>query len=195
MLLGIALVLVSALGVVWLVGSVQRTQEVYAASVDLAVGDEISPEDLQVVHVRLDTAAEHYLAPEPGLEPGSRVLSGVTAGELVPARSVGHPDGTGRRPIAVEIEGSLPAGVERGGRVDVYATPTGSAASGERPSSRLVLGAAEVTEVSQDEEQLASAARTVVQVLVEPDDVPALLAARGAGDRIDVVALPPGSAR
>lgn len=194
LLLGIALVLVSVLGVAWLVASMQRTQDVYVAGKDLSAGTRVSEQDLSVAHVRLQDAASLYLTPDTGLKAGSVVTDSLAKGELVPTRSIGQADASGRRPVSVEIEGALPSGVDRGANVDVFRTPTGSRAAGkDSVSAEVVADHAEVTEVITDEKSLAGSRTTVVRLLVSGDDVAPLLAARAAGDRLDVVPVQLGS--
>jgi hypothetical protein len=193
-LVGILLVLASVVGVGWLVRSAQHTDAVWSAAVDLPVGAKVSGEDLVAVVVPLGRACKHYLSADTGLEPGARVLTPITKGELIPASGLGTPDPDGRRPVAVTLEGGVPVGVERGSRVDLYATPV-SVAGKETAESRVLLSDVEVTSLSTQETSLGAQATTTVNLLVAPDSVADFIRARGAGERLDVVALPAGGSR
>ncbi|MGO1319548.1 MAG: hypothetical protein ACTII7_00355 [Galactobacter sp.] len=192
LLIGILLVLVSVVGVSWLVRSSQHTTPTWSAAVDLAVGTEVKGEDLVAVDVQLGKAAAHYLKADAAPQPGTRVLAPIGKGELIPVNGVGRPDPAGRRALAVTVEGERPVGVERGSRVDVYATRTGSGGSEPEPSTVLLSGV-EVTTLHTTEATIGGQSSTTIEVLVPPDAVADFIRARGAGQRMDVVALPPGS--
>lgn len=193
LIVGLVLLLVSVLGVVGLVRAAERTQAVYAARSDLPVGTVLTPEHLDVVEVRLGEQGGAYLSAQARIEPGTTVIASIGRGELVPQRHLGPDDGTGRRPMSIQLDGPNPVGVVAGARVDVYASEQGSAARLERTTARLLLSSVEVTEVTRPQDGLGADGDAVVHVLVDPDDVAGLVTARGAGDRLDVVALPPGA--
>jgi flagella basal body P-ring formation protein FlgA len=62
-IIGLVLVIVSALGVTWLVATVDQTADVYVASSTLNTGERFTTDDLAVAHVRLGTAVDRYLEP------------------------------------------------------------------------------------------------------------------------------------
>ncbi|MDR2257276.1 MAG: SAF domain-containing protein [Arthrobacter sp.] len=186
LIVGLVLVVASVLGVVALVQSFERTQAVYAAARDLGAGHALTPEDLVVVEVRLGESAGAYLSAAQPPPAGTRVSSAVRRGELIPLRAVAEAAET-RRPMSLELAGGVPAGVGVGSSVDVYVTQSDPAAT-EAP--RLVLSSLEVTGVSASSAGLAGSAATRIEVLVPPEDVAALVAARAA-ERIDVVAGAP----
>lgn len=193
LIVGVILLLVSVLGVVGLVRAAQQSQAVFAAAVDLPVGTEVSTADLRVEEVRLGEAGQAYVAAGTAIAPGTRVIAAVKEGELLPTRSLGADDGTGRRPMTIQLDGTVPAGVSAGSKVDVYATVQRSSASNEAPVSRIVLSGVEVTQVQVPEQSVGTAGESLIHVLVDPRDVAALVSARGSGDLLDVVALPAGA--
>lgn len=193
LIVGLVLLLASVLGVVGLVRAAQQSQEVFAAAVDLPVGTEVRVTDLRVEQVRLGEAGAAYVAAGTALAPGTRVIAAVKKGELLPTRSLGADDGTGRRPMSIQLEGPAPAGVSANSKIDVYATAQRSAASTDSTTSRIVLSGVEVTQVQTPDEELGGSSETLIHVLVPPGDVAALVSARGSGDRLDVVALPAGA--
>lgn len=192
LMVGIVLVIASVLGVWWLVRSTQHTEAMWTAAVDLPAGAEVRSEDLLAVEVRLGDTTQSYLSADTAPEAGSRLLSPLGKGELLPVSALGRADPAGRRPVSVMIEDKVPAGVQRGGRVDVYAT-AGNVAAEQEAESRLVLSGVEVTAVTESEDALAGQESTTVDLLVDPDNVADFIRARGAGERMDLVALPPGS--
>lgn len=193
LIVGVVLLLVSVLGVVGLVRAAQQSQSVFSAAVDLPVGTELSQADLRVEQVRLGEAGAAYVSAGTAIAPGTRVVAAIKQGELVPTRSLGSDDGTGRRPMTIQLDGAAPAGVSAGAKVDVYATAQGATGSGETRASRLVLSGVEVTQVQAPDQALGASGETLIHVLVQPRDVAALVNARGSGDLLDVVALPAGA--
>ncbi len=184
--LGVVLVLASVLGVVALVQSFDKTQAVYAAARDLGAGEELTPEDLVVMNVRLGDSAGAYLGASAAPPAGTRVIAAVRQGELVPLRAVGSA-GDDRRPVRLDLDGGAPAGVGVGSSVDVYVTEV---KDGATSAPRVALRSLEVTALSTSEAGLAGSTHTVLELLVPPGDVAALVAARGA-ERVDVVAGAP----
>ncbi|WP_291278665.1 hypothetical protein [Galactobacter sp.] len=192
LLIGILLILASVIAVAWLVRSSQHTTPMWSAAVDLAVGQEVTGEDLVAVDVRLGKAGDRYLAADAAPQPGTRVLAPIAEGELIPVNGVGRPDPAGRRALAVTVEGERPVGVERGSRVDVYATRAGTV-GGEAGTSSVLLSGVEVTTLHTAEATIGATMSTTIEILVPPESVADFIRARGAGQRMDVVALPPGS--
>jgi hypothetical protein len=194
LLIGILLVVASVVGVGWMMRSAQKTTAMWSAAVDLPVGKEVTGEDLVAVQVRLGASQRHYLSADSSPSQGARVLAPISKGELIPAGGLGTPDPSGRRAVSVTVQGTRPAGVVRGSRVDVYATSSGTV-GGDDGDSRVLLPAVEVTRVRAVDAGIGTEDSTLVEVLVPPDQVADFIRARGAGDRLDVVALPPGSTR
>ena len=67
LLAGILLVLVSVAGVVFLVGSADRTTEVFAARDGIAVGERLTEENVVRAKVRLGDTETQYITAESGL--------------------------------------------------------------------------------------------------------------------------------
>lgn len=162
---GIVLMAASAYAGLVLLGGDDATSQVAVATRDLPAGIELADGDLALVPVVV-AEPDRYLT-EAAAE-GS-LTRPVGQGELIPVGAVadGRPE---YRTIAVPVDlERLPPGLQRGARVDLWASGAGSA----------VLTGATVLSVT-DPEQWAGATATVV-IAVAPDDVPAVLAATRAG--------------
>src|SRR3954471_7193921 len=91
LVLGVLLVLGSVLLGARVVFAADATVPVWAAAGDLAAGTVLTADDLVAVDVRLDDAADAYLATT--ATPGGRTLSrAVSAGELLPRSTLIEPD-------------------------------------------------------------------------------------------------------
>ena len=142
LLIGVLLVLLSVAGAVALVGSADKTTQVYAAREEIAVGQQITTEDLSIVKVRLDEVEEGYITVEDGLSAGKVALQRVARNQLLPRESLGTADALDRKPVAIAMDGELPAQAGPGARVDVWVAMPGAAAAYEDP--QLLLPGAEI---------------------------------------------------
>jgi hypothetical protein len=190
LLIGVLLVLASTAGVVALLASQDRTSDVYSARQDIAVGTALSPEDLVAVPVRLGDSTGAYLPVSEGIPENAVLTRLVTEGELVPAAAVGTADDLDRKPVGLSVKDPLPTGTAAGDRVDVWVSLRTDTNSYDQP--RLLLEAAEVSELTVDESALGASASTLVQVLVDDEAMPELLDALSNDARIAVV-LDPGA--
>ncbi|RJN31824.1 hypothetical protein [Nesterenkonia natronophila] len=189
MLIGIALILVSVVGMTLLVNSQNRTAPVYAADRELSTGTRLSADDLHVVHVRLDAAAEHYLSAEAEPPPDVELIRPLSEGELLPAAALAAVDSQLRQAVTVEVQHDLARSVQPGRSVDVWSASGYSTVDDTGEVTRLAT-AAEVTDIRESSSTFGTSAAVTVELLVDPDEVTDLLAAFGAGDALTV--LPAG---
>ncbi len=183
LVLGVLLVLVSVLLGARVVAAADTTVPVWSASGDLAAGTVLSADDLVAVDVRLDDAADRYLATSTRPE-GRTLARAVRDGELLP-RSVLE-DVPDLVQLALPVQaGFVPPGLTRGQVVDVYAVadPAAGATGTADGQVTLVVGTAPVQAVSGRTDGVLSASATTVQVVVSvaadsADDVLAAIAGR-----------------
>jgi len=194
LLVGVLLVLASVAIGARVIAAADDTAPVYAARTTLPAGTQVRPDMLDVVRVQLGAAAARYLAAGTRLPAGRVLLRSVGAGELIPRSAVGEPSALRRRPVGIPVDGAVPAGLARGGLVDVWASPRlrQADAGAFGPPRRLAAGA-EVYEVSASTGALAASGTTTVQVLLGEQELAAVLDAIANGARTAVVPVP-GSA-
>lgn len=190
LLIGILLVLASTAGVIALLNSQNTTVQVYSARADIAVGSTVTADDLVAVPVRLGDATGAYLPLSGGVPDRGVALRLITEGELVPSSAIGTADDLDRKPVGLAVEDPLPTGTSAGDRVDVWVSSRTDTNSYAEP--RLLLEAAEVSELTVGESALGGTAPTLVQVLVDDETMPELLDALSNDARIAVV-LDPGA--
>ena len=190
-MVGILLVLTSVAGVVFLVGSADRTTEVYAARDGIAVGETLTPENVVRVKVRLGDAEQHYITASDGLPQGTVAVQRIAKDQLVPRASLGEVDQLNRKPVAIQVEQSLPSQAVPGARVDVWVAQPDAKNGFSEP--KLVLPGAEIAEVTTGSTALGSSKTTVLMVLVEDGQMPALLGAQANEAKISVVWNPGGT--
>ncbi|WP_309073029.1 SAF domain-containing protein [Paenarthrobacter sp.] len=193
LLIGLLLVLGSMAGVIALVGSADRTTQVYSAREDIAVGQVVTESDLSIVKVRLDDVEPSYVTVEHGLAEGEVALQRVAKNQLVPRASLGAADVVDRKPVAIAMEEELPSQAVPGARVDVWIAMPGSNNAFEEP--RLLLPGAEIAGMTSGSSPLGATKTTVVMVLVTDEQMPKLLGAQANKAKVSVVWNPAGVVR
>lgn len=192
LLVGVLLVLASVIGVISLVGSADKTTDVYAARDSIAVGEKLSQENVVLAKVRLGETEEHYLTVESGLPEGLVAVQRVGKNQLIPRDSLGKVDALDRKPVTVTIEESLPDQAVAGTRVDVWVALPDARNGFSEP--KLLLPGAEIAQVTPGSTALGSSRNTEVMVLVADNQMPALLGAQANKAKISVVWNPGGGA-
>lgn len=191
LLVGVLLVLASMAGVVFLVGSADRTNEVYAAREGIAVGERITPENVVRARVRLGDMEQHYITVEAGLPQDVVAMQRIGKDQLLPRASLGAVDQLNRKPVALNVEQTLPSQAVAGARVDVWVAQPDAKNGFSEP--KLILTGAEIAEVAKGSTALGSSKTTVLMVLVEDKQMPALLGAQANEAKISVVWNPGGA--
>ncbi|MDQ0239991.1 SAF domain-containing protein [Arthrobacter bambusae] len=193
LLVGILLVLTSLAGVIALVGTADRTIQVYAARESIAVGQKVSKDDLAVVKVRLDDVESSYVTLAGGLPEGRVAIQRIAKNQLVPQESLGAADSLDRKPVAIAIQESLPSQAVAGSRVDVWvAHPDVRNGFG---TPQLLLPGAEIAQVTEGASTLGASKEKVVLVLVTDEQMPNLLGAQANKAKIAVVWNPGGAGK
>lgn len=193
LLIGVLLVLGSVAGVISLVGTADRTTQVFAAREDIAVGQVVTESDLAIVKVRLDEVEAGYVTVERGLTESRVALQRVAKNQLIPRESLGVAEALNRKPVAIALDEELPAQAVPGARVDVWVSMPGVSRAFEEPE--MLLPSAEIAGISTGSTTLGSAKTTVVMVLVTDAQMPKLLGAQANKAKISVVWNPAGVVR
>lgn len=190
LLVGFLLVLASIGGVVALVGSADRTTEVYAAKEPIDVGEALTEASLNRVKVRLGDVEGFYITVESGLPENLVALQRVGKDQLVPRESLGHADALDRKPVSLTIQEALPEQAVAGTRVDVWVSLPDAGNGFREPA--LLLSGAEIAQVTPGSTALGAARSTELMVLVADAQMPDLLGAQANDAKIAVVWNPGG---
>lgn len=185
LLIGLALVVASVAGVVGLVSTADTTTEVLAAREPLSPGDRVHSDDLVVVHVRLATAATHYLLPADVPAEGVVVVRPVGEGELVPVDAVGSADGLRLASLVLDVRGELAAAVQPGAVVDVWASRE-QQGGGFGPPAVIASGAT-VVRLVESQSVVSGGETTAVEVLVATSRIARVLEAAANSDAVSIV--------
>lgn len=185
---GVLLVVASVVLGSWAVSRADASVEVYQARTALTPGEVVTAEDLQVVQVRMDAVDDVYLVPGSALVDGAVVTRTVTAGELVPLAALASADDVGLRPVQVPMDAAMQDLVGEGSVVDLWvAMPDPAGSQGALlPPEPLVTGAV-VRAVHASSSVFVGSDQVQVQVLVDEDELGAVLAALTADGVVHVV--------
>lgn len=216
LVLGVLLVLVSVVVGARVLSSADRTQLVWAATGDLAVGSQLQEGDLKQVRVRLFERSGDYVRVSAEPPYGYVVRRGVGADELLPLRSLTRPEtDVDFRYVTVPVQpGHYPTGLDRNQQVDVWLTPElegrpaaatpgasprpedGSAAVPPDADALQLSGAQQVlsqvtvlTGPPRGSDFASAGAAVPIELQVRPADVAKLMSAMSLG-RIDIVRVP-----
>lgn len=186
---GVLVVVACVLGTFALVRSSADTIMVYAAARPLAPGQALGADDLNATEVKLPRSAAYYLSADAAPPEGSVVLEPVAEGELVPRRALGTAEQVAGRAVAIDLPGSLPGGVRRGSRVDVWATPRPGLGE-ETADPRQILADVPVLAAEDDPAGLGASDAARIEVFVAADDLGTLMTALAGENHLSVVVIP-----
>lgn len=182
-LLGIALIVVSVLGVWLVVAGARQTTPVLAAARTIVGGETLDADDLRVVDVALGQMGETYAAPGT-LEPGAVATRTIAEGELVPLSAVGDVAAARTTTVVVHTTTRVPATVRTGATVELWAAPQLERGVYDEP--RVLVPVATVAAVSTDDAVVGTATASL-ELIIDHGDVAAALGAIAAGDVLSVV--------
>ncbi|KDA06647.1 hypothetical protein DC31_09815 [Microbacterium sp. CH12i] len=121
-LIGVALVILSIVGVWLIVSSARQTTPVLQADRTIAQGEALVSDDFRVVEVSLGTVVDGYLAPQ-DLAPGMIAARTLADGELIPVAATADAQSSRTTSIVVESSVGIPASVAVGTAVELWFSP------------------------------------------------------------------------
>lgn len=183
--IGIALVVVSVLGVLGIVASADNSVQVFAARSALSPGETITASDLVAKSVRLGEVDAKYLLASNLPSDGLVVTRTISAGELVPASAVGTASGTRVASVVVAVQGALPRSVIAGAVVDLWSASQTEDRSFGPPT--VLAPSATVVRVIAPDGIVAGRDGGAVEVLVQRSRLASVLEAIANEDAVSLV--------
>lgn len=184
LLVGLALVLASALGVSALVASNNKSEQVYVTTQALAVGHVLESTDVRPASLSLGTVSAGYVR-QGDLAPGSVVTRAIGSGEILPSDAVGVASRYATTNVVVQLTSPLPAGAKVGTLVDVWAAP--KKAQGQFGTPAVIISGAQIAGITQATGAAGSTGGVRVEIVVPQNKVAALLEAQANGDAVSLV--------
>lgn len=183
--IGLVLVIVSVLGVVFLVSTADNTVQVYAARAPLSAGDRIDADDLVAQAVRLGPLTSKYLGKNELPAEGLIVTKTVAQGELIPASAVGSVAGTRVASVVIRANSQLPRSITAGSVVDIWAAKKTDNRLYGPPS--VLVSSATVVRVIEGEGVIAGGSAPSVELLVTRAKTARVLEAIANDDALSLV--------
>jgi hypothetical protein len=180
--IGLALVVVSVLGVDSLVNAANASVEVLAARSTLTPGERVHASDLVPTSVRVGRTAGLYLHASDVPSVGIVVTRSVAAGELVPHTAVGSQVGQLLTSVVVTVDGALAVSIVPGSRVDLWssqpASPTNDSGASTAPGAfdaPTVLVSSAIVVRLVDQKTLVASNGSAVELLMPKSDTATVL--------------------
>lgn len=186
LLIGVGLVVASVAGTTATMAWATATEPYVVAARDLDVGTRISAEDLRTVDVRLEGTEGTYVRDAAEVGEGDVIVERVPSGRLLPAGAVGSAEDLDRRPMGIPLETALPAETSAGDVVDLWVSQRENTGRGWSEPVQVLSGA-ELASVERATGTLGAGTGATAQVLVEEQDVSAVVDALASESRITVV--------
>lgn len=184
-LLGILLIVASVAGVWFVVTAARQTAPAFAAAHTIVPGESITSDDLRAVDVALGQLGDAYLTPD-ALSDGMVATRTIESGELVPRAAVGDAAGARTTNVVVRSAIDVPASVEAGTVVEVWAAPL--VEGGDYDVPRILVADATVVSVTRDDSMIGGEA-AALELVIPRADVAATLAAMAEESALSVVPM------
>ena len=183
--IGIALVVVSVLGVLGIVATADSSVQVFVARSALVPGDRVDAGDLLATSVRLGDLDTKYLMAADVPSGGLVVTRAVSAGELVPASAVGTRAGVRVASVVVAVQGTLPKSVVAGAVIDLWSATRGEDRSYGPPA--VLASTVTVVRVIASDGMVSAREGDSVEVLVPRNRIARVLQAIANEDALSLV--------
>lgn len=193
LIVGVLLVILSVIGGMRLVSSLNHAVPVYAAARDLLPGQAITEADLVVVQVQLGESLQRYIDGSTPLAAGTHLTRQLNAGELVPGDALGSSRVALDKSVSVPVSSTAIASLSVGEVVDVWISPRDRETIGESYADPvLLLDGAIIDQVPTQNSGLGGmgSGRSAVHLVVPADRVADLIGAIDQGAAITLVPAP-----
>lgn len=188
LVLGLVLVIVSALGCWALVRSMAVTVPVVVANSLLVEGQQVHARDFHAEQVALGVPTGAYVGELAEIE-GKVITRVIHPGELVPRASVGEASETLETTLVLQLASDVASSMQPGAIIDVWAAPSTRSSSlptSAYPEPRMVVQRARLAHHEAATSSVAGGSQ--VEIVLPRASVPSVLQAVANGDVLTVVA-------
>lgn len=190
LLVGAVLVVIAIAATYLLINAANATTRVWASANPLVPGQVLSPEDLTVAEVNLADIGDKYLSAETALPKDSSVRAVIAEGELLPASVLAPLAELDGRIVAIDVAGSVPAVVDTGSLVDVWAQPEANGLDDKGTEPEQIVSSAPVSNISRDVGSFGVGDGARIEVFVASAELSAVLGALDGSSVLSVVGAP-----
>lgn len=188
LIIGIVLVVASVLMGALLVSRLSATTPVLVARGTIVPGEEIDPDQLTTVELRLGEQEAMYVGSVDAVPEGAVATRTIQAGELLPVSALGQGADVPLRPVVIPVDATVAESVVPGAEVELWHTRPSDVQDASGQGAELLVSDAVVRRV--DEGSSLGMRSMAVEVLVPKDQVGPLLEVLARGERLDVIGVP-----
>ncbi|MFQ6485922.1 SAF domain-containing protein [Brachybacterium epidermidis] len=188
LIIGIVLVVASVLMGSLLVSRLSATTPVLVARGTIVPGEEIDPDQLTTVELRLGEQEAMYVGSVDAVPEGAVATRTIQAGELLPVSALGQGADVPLRPVVIPVDATVAESVVPGAEVELWHTRPSDVQDASGQGAELLVSDAVVRRV--DEGSSLGMRSMAVEVLVPKDQVGPLLEVLARGERLDVIGVP-----
>ncbi|MGO2467458.1 hypothetical protein [Microbacterium gubbeenense] len=182
-LIGAILIVVSIVGVWFVVTSARETTPVLAAAHALVPGQAVTASDVVEIEAHLGAASGGYLVPD-DLDDGIVSTRVVAEGEIVPASAITASDKADQTTVVVRSALGVPADIQPGAQVELWAAP---AAGPQEFGEPLVIAATAIVADVREDEGVVTGTGATLELTVPREVVSKVLQHVAAGSALSAV--------
>lgn len=185
-LLSLAIIVISIVAVNFTIQQNDQRQEFLVAKAGLSAGEKLTADSVMQIRVNLAEAKTSYLKVIPADTPAF-LISSVRKGELIPLAQLAHSVADTRVPVQISPNMGISRQIKVGSAIDLWASHAESGQVWAEP--RILSLGAEVAEIIEPSGMFADA-KASLDLMVHPDDLPAIIFAAANGDKFAAILKP-----
>ena len=186
LIMSLAIIAASMAAVWFAIAQADRRQEYLVAKTGLSAGAKLTADSVQAIKVNLADSGVNYLKTLPG-DQVAFLISSVRKGELIPLAQLVASASDTRVPVQITPTMGLSNQVKVGSAIDLWASRAQTGQVWGEP--RILSLGAEVADITKPSGMFGDA-NPSLDLMVHPDDLPAVIYAAANGDKFAAILKP-----
>lgn len=186
LIMSLAIIAASMAAVWFAIAQADQRQEYLVAKAGLSAGAKLTADSVQAINVNLADSGVNYLKTLPSDQPAF-LISSVRKGELIPLAQLVASASDTRVPVQITPTMGLSNQVKVGSAIDLWASRAQTGQVWGEP--RILSLGAEVADITKASGMFGDA-NPSLDLMVHPDDLPAVIYAAANGDKFAAILKP-----
>lgn len=186
LIMSLAIIAASMAAVWFAIAHADQRQEYLVAKTGLSAGAKLTADSVQAIKVNLADSGVNYLKTLPG-DQVAFLISSVRKGELIPLAQLVASASDTRVPVQITPTMGLSNQVKVGSAIDLWASRAQTGQVWGEP--RILSLGAEVADITKPSGMFGDA-NPSLDLMVHPDDLPAVIYAAANGDKFAAILKP-----
>ena len=186
LIMSLAIIAASMAAVWFAIAQADQRQEYLVAKTGLSAGAKLTADSVQAIKVNLADSGVNYLKTLPG-DQAAFLISSVRKGELIPLAQLVASASDTRVPVQITPTMGLSNQVKVGSAIDLWASRAQTGQAWGEP--RILSLGAEVADITKPSGMFGDA-NPSLDLMVHPDDLPAVIYAAANGDKFAAILKP-----